>query len=484
MLSRILLFICILIISVFSLEAQNKGKKEDVQKQRTETTKKLQETSRQLEENKSETNKTLKKLMRVEEEISELDILIKKEQISLDSLDKVIKLTQDSICKLSENLKVLSDKYIATLRHHQQNGHYDSPLSYIFAAENFRQALRRYRNLKQFAKWRTVKAHEIDMLKVSLEQKESNLSSLKRQQETRISELENKKERLTETKSLNDKLIASLKKKGNEIKKIMTQKQKELQALDKELEKLIAEEQARIERERKLAEERRKAAEAESIRIAEERKLLEAKRLEEEKQLAEKIKKEKEKEKKKQSKKVDKKEQKNKSTEQNEKVLEVSPSSPKSTVSNALTSRSAVQISQGFRSAKGSLPYPIDGKPRVIRHFGRQKHPQLPLIETDNPGIDILVKEGELVRAIYEGTVSAVFKQPGYNNIVMIRHGDYLTIYANLLTIDVHRDQRVAPGQSLGTVAVDGDDEEGRAVLHFEIRHEKDKENPENWLKK
>ncbi len=104
------------------------------------------------------------------------------------------------------------------------------------------------------------------------------------------------------------------------------------------------------------------------------------------------------------------------------------------------------------------------------------------MVVTDNPGIDIGITSGRWVTAVYEGVVSAVFRQPGYNNIVMVRHGDYITVYANLESISVGKGTRVGAGQPIGVVAFD-EDNDGMRVLHFEIRREKEKENPEVWLK-
>ena len=83
-----------------------------------------------------------------------------------------------------------------------------------------------------------------------------------------------------------------------------------------------------------------------------------------------------------------------------------------------------------------------------------------------NSGIDIGVKPGTKARAIYEGTVSAIFKQDGFGNIVMVRHGNYLSIYANLSSLNVKSGDTLKAGQSIGTVGADADGGRG-AVLHF-----------------
>ena len=122
------------------------------------------------------------------------------------------------------------------------------------------------------------------------------------------------------------------------------------------------------------------------------------------------------------------------------------------------------------------------GRYRVVRGFGRQKHPELEHVETDNSGIDIEAVGGGKARAVFKGRVSEIFKQPGYGTIIMVRHGNYLTIYANLSHIDVHKGQDVDAGQSLGTIYPDPD-EDDRSILHFELRKERTKLNPMQWVK-
>ena len=122
------------------------------------------------------------------------------------------------------------------------------------------------------------------------------------------------------------------------------------------------------------------------------------------------------------------------------------------------------------------------GRYRIVRGFGRQKHPELEHVETDNSGIDIEAVGGGKARAVFKGRVSEIFKQPGYGTIIMVRHGNYLTIYANLSQIDVAKGQEIQAGQSLGTIYPDPD-EDDRSILHFELRKERTKLNPLLWVK-
>ena len=90
---------------------------------------------------------------------------------------------------------------------------------------------------------------------------------------------------------------------------------------------------------------------------------------------------------------------------------------------------------------------------------------------------------GASVRTVFDVEVSAVFRPDGYNNVVVIRHGRYMTVYANLGSLSVSTGQKVKAGQSIGTVYTDPNDN-NRSVLHFEIRNQRQKEDPELWLRR
>ena len=136
-----------------------------------------------------------------------------------------------------------------------------------------------------------------------------------------------------------------------------------------------------------------------------------------------------------------------------------------------------------FGSCKGKLPFPVSGKYTIVKRFGRHKHPTLPHVETTNSGIDMATAAGASVRTVFDGEVSAVFRPDGYNNVVVIRHGRYMTVYANLGSLSVSTGQKVKAGQSIGTVYTDPNDN-NRSVLHFEIRNQRQKEDPELWLRR
>ncbi|MDR0845853.1 MAG: peptidoglycan DD-metalloendopeptidase family protein [Tannerella sp.] len=141
------------------------------------------------------------------------------------------------------------------------------------------------------------------------------------------------------------------------------------------------------------------------------------------------------------------------------------------------------KLSSDFASNKGRLPYPITGKYKVVVPFGENQHPQWKHVRLNNNGIQIQTTSGAEAQAVFDGVVTAKFVEPGYNNGVIIRHGNYITFYANLSKVYVNTGDKVSTYQKIGEIFTDT--ENGNAtILYFEIRKETDKLNPEQWLKR
>lgn len=138
------------------------------------------------------------------------------------------------------------------------------------------------------------------------------------------------------------------------------------------------------------------------------------------------------------------------------------------------------ELSGSFASNRGKLPVPVTGPYIITSHYGEYTVPGLRGVKLDNKGIDIQAKPGAQARAVFNGKVAAVFQLNGLFNI-LVRHGAYISVYCNLSTASVKADDMVKTGQTLGTIFSDGADG-GRTVLHFQLRREKEKLNPEPWL--
>ncbi len=144
-----------------------------------------------------------------------------------------------------------------------------------------------------------------------------------------------------------------------------------------------------------------------------------------------------------------------------------------------MSHKNKTYVYSDFDKMAGKLNWPVK-KGVIISKFGIHNHPVLKNIKIKNNGVDIKVFSGSDVSTVFDGIVSRVVVIPGYNQAVIIRHGKYLTVYANLNSVDVKSGQKIKRGQKLGTV-FSGDGENSN-VLHFEIWKETKKQNPEKWL--
>ena len=139
------------------------------------------------------------------------------------------------------------------------------------------------------------------------------------------------------------------------------------------------------------------------------------------------------------------------------------------------------ELSTDFGKNKGRFPWPVD-RGLITEEFGEHPHPVLKRVMVRNNGIDITTSAGEKARAIFRGVVSRVVAIPGGNMAVIIRHGNYLTVYSNLSDVFVRVGQNVDTKQEIGKIYTDPSD--NKTVLKFQLWHENQKENPEDWIVK
>jgi murein DD-endopeptidase MepM/ murein hydrolase activator NlpD len=138
-------------------------------------------------------------------------------------------------------------------------------------------------------------------------------------------------------------------------------------------------------------------------------------------------------------------------------------------------------VGNDFRRNKGKLPWPVE-KGIVTTGFGDNEVPGLRGSSVSNNGIDINSESGTVVRAIFDGEVTKVFGILGANYTVLVRHGEFLSVYLNLVNVRVKTGDKVQTKQILGEAFTD--DREGIATMHFELWQEREILNPEEWLSK
>ncbi len=337
-------------------------------------------------------------------------------------IDRRMSEMQQEIDGLQKELDEKKSNYEKSVQGlYQRKGSLDK-LLFILSAGDFAQSLRRMRYLKEYAAWQRMQAASIVDKQKEISLKKGELEKTRAEKQALLAKREEENRLLMSEEANQQKEIDQLNKKRRTLQAQLRQKQQQAEALNRQIEKLIAEEIARAEaaeRERRKQEEVKKKSESEE-RVAE------------------------------------------------------------SKGGYAMT-KAERQLSGSFASNKGRLPYPVTGRHTVVATFGEQQHQQLKYVRTNNNGIDIQTSPGADARSVFDGTVTRVFTLPGFNNSIIVRHGNYLTVYSNLSQVYVKAGDKVSTRQALGRIY--SDPEDGNAtILHFQLWKEKVKQNPLPWL--
>ncbi len=155
----------------------------------------------------------------------------------------------------------------------------------------------------------------------------------------------------------------------------------------------------------------------------------------------------------------------------------ISEEGKKMNTSGLATAPETKALNDKFASNKGTLPWPVN-KGMITGRFGNHPHPLLKGIMVQNNGIDIQAESSAGVKSLFNGTVASVARIPGYDYMVMIRHGLYYTVYSKIVNVSVKKGDVVTTGQLLGYLSAEDPE------LHLEIWQDKNKLDPESWIAK
>lgn len=402
----------------------------------------LRKTNRELQKTLKSANSMIKEMELLNAEIKDQDKFIKKLNNEVSRLNRQQRAMQDSIALLKQELKNKQNSYGKAIRNMGRRGnHYDQFL-FIFSAESFQQSIRRMRYLKEFSQWRKRQSQEIVVKQEELAQQQVRLDSLIAERKSVIEFRTQEANQLKGKKREKNEFVTQLRKNEKSLRKEADKQRARINKLNKQIDDIIAEEA------RKAAERARAEAEAEAKRLAAEKAASQGEST---------------------PKTEAKKESDKKKTDK------------KTTNSQYQMTRADRELSGSFEKNKGKLPFPIQGQYRIVGHFGLQKHPEFKYLDKNNLGIDIETTPGTKARAIFDGEVARVFSFGGAEKAVMIRHGNYYTVYTGLIEVYVKAGDKVKIRQDLGVIYSDPKDN-NRTRMSFQIRKEMEKLNPELWL--
>ena len=404
----------LLLALLFSASGFAQRSKASLEKQIKSLQKEIASANQLLKETSKNKEVTLNQVSLTEKKIKNRPKLINACNEQIKVLEQDINRGEANIASLNGTLKTLRQEYSKMVVFAYKNrSHYDK-LEFLFASEDFNQALQRSRYIRQFTEARKTKMDQIASTQKKVHAELEALRKNKEEQATLLAEQKNQQEQLIKEKEELNAQVKQLKKKEGNIQQNIKDKQAQAKKFQKEIDKIIAEE----------------------IRKANEKAAKEAK---------------------------------NTKTSKNTKPDKM-----------ALTP-SEKALSSSFSANKGRLPWPVE-RGVISSSYGKHASSVSSKVTVTNNGIDIATAADAKARCVFEGVVVSVVKPSASNIGVIIRHGDYFTVYSQLDEVYVSRGDKVKTKQQIGKVHTDKS--EGKTEIHFELRHGTECQNPAAWLAK
>ncbi len=488
---KILLFLLMCLV----LPAQAQSVKE-LEAQRKQALKTLETTNKMLNETKKSQKSSLTKLTIINKNINERKSLIKNITTEIVKLDSEVDRLGQEKRMLENRLTILKKDYARLVQQAHENRSVYAKIMFVLSAESFDQSYRRLRYLSEFQEYRKTQVRKIEGVKVQIVAKSDSLQQNKKTKVVVVKQKQEEAVKLTKDEQKVKVQLNDLKKKESKLRADLKVQQKKAAAVNSKIQQLIAAEIKKAEVKRAAEKQKQiltqKAIEAQKAadakRAEEQRKQLAAQKAEEARRIAEeKSKTTKTKEAKAEVKaavkaeEIAKAEAKEAATEANkaEEIAAKEAKTPaKGSAVSALTKEETL-ISGNFAANRGRLPWPTSNG-YISGHFGVKAHPVLKHVTTNNKGVYIQTPAGSNVRAVFDGKVSQIFYIQG-NNGVIIQHGNYRTVYANLSAIYVREGQTVDAKQSIGKIYTDSDND-NKTELYFQIYNGREVMNPESWI--
>ncbi len=412
-----LLMLGFLVLAGSNIYAQSSARKK-LENQRKGIENEIINLNNALKEVTNNRKEALRRAIIIGATIQKREELIGTIQKEVDLLDQRIDGAQSQMNRLNSELVTLKNDYSRMISAAWINRGKFNRLMFLLSAQSFNQAYLRLKYFQQYGEFRREQARLIVSTNDSIKIQKKQLSDLRLQRQGSLVKLDSEKKNLVNEKSEQESNATKLAGRQEEIKRDIARKKAAERELKEGIEKMIAEE----------------------IRLANAKKAKSTKK---------KISSDKDKT----------------TTPSKSDVFELTPEEK--------------LLSQNFAGNRGRLPWPVE-KGYVSEPFGEHAHPIVKSIRTRNNGVNIASPRNTECRAVFEGVVTRVMSIPGYNSVVIIRHGNYLSVYSNLSEVYVSQGSKVSSRQTLGKVATAENGAE--TDLHFEIWDGKTQINPMFWL--
>ena len=429
-------------VMVCTLQAQSV---KELEKQRNKTLQLLESTNKMLNETKKSQRSSLNKLTIINKNIVERKTLINNIGKEINELDGEMQRLNQEKRLLENRLSTLKRDYARLVQEAHLNRSVYTKIMFVLSANSFDQSYRRLRYLQEYSDYRKQQVRKIENVKTQIVVKSDSLNRNKQTKVEVVKQKEVEANKLTNDQKKEKVMLTDLKKKEKKLMADLKKQQKIANDLNNKIARIIAEEIRKAELKRKAEQER--AAAEERKRLAAEQK---------------------------------KQGTKSSAPSSEKEAKKTEKQAPVQSASVSMLTKEEKLISGNFSANSGRLPWPTD-KGFISGHYGVHPHPVLKHVTTNNKGIYIQTPTGTNARAVFEGEVTQRFSIPGSNNAVIIKHGEYRTVYANLTSIYVNVGDKVSAKQSIGKIYTDGDND-NKTELYFQIYKGRTLLNPEGWI--
>lgn len=424
--------ICCLLLLFCSLTASAQKKSDQLENEQAKLEKQLSNTKTLLDKVKTGTQASLNEMKLIdnqvkfrEELVQNFDNQIRGAELTISSKDNQIKSLQEKLERLKIQYKKL---LIYAYKHRNRSG----KMMYIFSASNYFEAVKRNAYLKRIAE---IQRKQFRLIRQSKGQISEEIISIRREKEKKLLLLSEKvieKNKILQDKARQQQTLNKLKQDEKKLMAELKAAEKQKAELKRQIKRAIEKEIAEAEAKTRKEQEKKKAAAAAAAK------------------------------------------------KPTAGTAAVAPAKKEVVLTDT---KENIAMGRNFESNRGKLSWPVL-KGTITEAYGKNPHPTMSNVFTNNNGIDIGAPRNAQVRAVFEGEVTSVLSIPGAGKVVIIKHGNYRTVYSNLQDAYVSVGMKVTTKQTIGSLLPDSDG--GLSTAHFEIHQVVDgtvqKINPTLWL--
>lgn len=440
--ARIILTLALFISSIGFLYAQQPATKEELERQRQELKKELDQVQDLLDKNKKTTKENLTTLLNINKKLNLQENVVETINKEINLMDNDIYKSQREINKMRLLLDTLKDEYAKSMVYAYKNRSNSDFLNFIFSSSSFNDAIKRITYLKSYRNYREMQGENILRTQTLIKTRIDELSQTKQKKNTVLKVQSKEVNALQAQQEEKQQIVNKLKAQGKELNNQIAAKKQQMKkvnsaitaAINRAIKEAKAAEAAKAREEKK----RKDAVAKESANTASNNKPA------------------------------------NNTTAKTE-TKTISATAPAKSV--LLPTEADVTLNTNFEKSKGNLPWPV-GSGYLILHFGDNKLPNGVVINSQ--GISIGSNVGTPVKAIFSGEVVSVGNIDDLQ-MVVVKHGKYFTTYSNITGVNLSKGQSVQTGQVIGRVAENLD---GVGAIDLWISNERSEMNPEAWLKR